>query len=59
MDYVGRVFDYEALARQYDVQPETLAQLVEDARKEFPNDEMMIELHVIRALRWLKRQDPN
>jgi len=59
MDYVSRVFDYEALARQYDVQPETLAQLVEDARKEFPNDEMMIELHVIRALRWLKRQDPN
>ena len=56
MDYTKRIFDYEALAREYNIKPEVLARLVEDASKDFPNDEMMTELHVIRALRWLRRR---
>lgn len=54
MEHVGKMFDYESLAREYNIDPEELAHLVEEARKDFPNDDMMAELHVIRALRWLK-----
>ena len=56
MNYTKRIFDYKALAREYNIEPEALMRLVEDASKDFPNDEMMIELHVIRALRWLRHR---
>ena len=52
----NRIFDYEALSRQYEVQPEVLEQLVKEVREEFPDDELLFELHVIRALEWLHSQ---
>lgn len=55
MDNSKRMFDYEALSRQLEIAPEALAILVREAQMEFPGDEMMAELHVIRALRRLKR----
>lgn len=53
---IKRIFEYEEIAREYNIKPEVLAKLVDDARKDFPNDEMMVELHVTRALRWLSHQ---
>lgn len=49
-----RVFDYEHLAKKYNVKSDILNKLVEEAKKEFPNDQMMIELHIVRAIRALK-----
>lgn len=49
-----RVFDYQAMAERYNIKPHVLKQLVDEARREFAQDEMMVELHVIRAIRSLK-----
>jgi hypothetical protein len=42
-------FDYETIARQAGMSDEDLAAICETMRKEFPTDEMMWELHVLRA----------
>lgn len=54
MSKTKRVFDYQAMAERYKVKPEVLEQLVKEAKKEFAKDEMMVELHVIRAIRSMK-----
>jgi len=59
LDSIERMFDYEALSRQLEISPEALAVLIKEAHEEFPGDEMMAELHVIRALRWLKSRNTN
>lgn len=46
-----RVFDYEAEARRLQVPAHRLEELVAEVRREFAGDEMMLELHVLRALR--------
>ncbi len=48
-----KIFDYEALSQKYGVSPEVLDKIVSEARREFDKDEMMVELHVIRALKLL------
>ena len=50
------IFDYETLAAKHNIHTEILEKLVTEAKKEFGNDEMMIELHVVRAIRSLKRK---
>lgn len=57
MEPIDRIFDYEALAKQYNIGLETLTQLEKEVREEFPLDEMMFELHMIRALDWLHDQN--
>jgi len=37
-------------AQKFDLSEEEVAELEEMVRKEFPNDEMMYELHVIRVV---------
>jgi hypothetical protein len=53
----SKFFDYEALSKQFSINPEVLTQLVKEASDEFPGDNMMIELHVIRALNWLNKKN--
>lgn len=53
MEPINRMFDYEALSKKYNIAKDTLDRLVKEAKNEFPNDEMMVELHVTRALHWL------
>ena len=44
-------FDYPKVAKELKV-PATLLKEIEKAvKKEFPNDKMMYELHVLRAIR--------
>jgi len=45
MDY----FDYETVAREAGISPQDLAAICESMRLEFPTDDMMWELHVLRA----------
>ena len=45
MDY----FDYERVAREAGLTEDQLAAVKEAVREEFPTDDMMWELHVLRA----------
>ncbi len=49
-----RYFDYEAAAREAGIPGKRLADLVEIMGREFPGDEMMLELHVLRAVMALR-----
>jgi hypothetical protein len=42
-------FDYEKVAREAGIPSDALAELCRVMRAEFPRDEMMYELHVLRA----------
>lgn len=44
-----KYFDYESVAREAKIPEEKLRKLVKLARREFPNDPMMAELHALRA----------
>ncbi len=44
-----RYFDYGSVAHAAKIPPEKLAELQQSAREEFPNDDMLYELHVPRA----------
>ena len=42
-------FDFETVAREAGISGDCLGQLQQSMRREFPGDEMMYELHVLRA----------
>ncbi|HUT33260.1 MAG TPA: hypothetical protein VNE39_07265 [Planctomycetota bacterium] len=42
-------FDYESLAREAGIPGAKLAAICDRMRREFPRDDMMYELHVLRA----------
>jgi hypothetical protein len=44
-----RWFNYKKVAREAGVPPGKLAELCKSIRVEFPTDDMMFELHVLRA----------
>ncbi len=44
-----RYFDYEAVAREAKVPSEKLQLLAKHVREEFPTDDMMYELHLMRV----------
>ena len=44
-----KYFNYEKVAAEAGISPEKLQELEERIRQEFPSDEMMYELHVLRA----------
>jgi hypothetical protein len=51
------VFDYVAAAKRAAIGPEELDRLVALTRAEFPRDEMMVELHVLRIIQAVERGD--
>jgi hypothetical protein len=59
MENNDKMFDYESLANKYNISQEDLTRLTKEIRQEFPHDEMMFELHMVRALRWLNKQNQN
>ena len=42
-------FDFETVAHEAGITDEELGRIVARARQEFPSDEMMAELHALRA----------
>ena len=44
-------FDYPKVAKEIKVPDTTLKEIEKEVKKEFPNDKMMYELHVLRAVR--------
>lgn len=43
-------FNAQALAKKYNIKQEILDKLIKEVKQEFPDDEMMFELHLIRAV---------
>ncbi len=48
---MNRLFDLEKVIRESSLSQEEIEQIKQEVREEFPNDEMMWELHVIRAIK--------
>ena len=44
-----RYFDYEKVAQEAGIAPDKMAKLTSIIRQEFPKDDLMFELHVLRA----------
>jgi len=49
-----RYFDYEKVAREANIPPEALSELCGQIRQEFPTDDMMYELHLLRVCMAIK-----
>ena len=44
-------FDYEKVAKELDIPDSILKKILKDMKIEYPNDKMMYELHVLRAIK--------
>ncbi len=51
MNRKSESFDYRSFAKKYNISPNVLENIVHEVKAEFPNDEMLAELHIIRALK--------
>jgi len=49
------LYDIEALLEELDISEKEKKDLVKEAREEFPNDDMLFELHLFRAINYLKK----
>jgi hypothetical protein len=49
-----KYFDYENAAREANISPDKLGQLCRRVQQEFPHDQMMYELHLLRACMAIK-----
>jgi hypothetical protein len=47
----GTIFDYSETAKAAKLSVATLSALETEAHREFPNDPMLMELHVLRAIK--------
>ena len=45
------LFDYRSLVKKLTIPPEIVQKLEEEARDEFPFDNMLMEIHVLRAIK--------
>jgi hypothetical protein len=50
-----RYFDYEEVAREANIPPDKLDKLSKIIREEFPHDDMMYELHLLRVCMAIKK----
>jgi len=48
-------FDYRSLAEKYNIRTKVLDSIVKEVKDEFPDDKMLAELHIIRALKEYKK----
>jgi hypothetical protein len=51
------MFNYEAIAKRINLPENRLSEIGKIIRKDFPRDEMMFELHMLRVLMALERKD--
>jgi len=52
-------FDTDTLARELKISHKEYDKLKQSVREEFPDDEMMYQLHLLRALQALSQKFPN
>lgn len=49
-------FDYKSIAKKYNLDPDKIKEITKEIYKEFPNDDMLAELHIVRALKEYNRK---
>lgn len=52
----SEIFIPEKIAKKMGVSSEKLRRLKQSVRKEFPHDDLMYELHLLRALKSIRRK---
>ncbi len=50
MEKTSLHFNAQELARKHNIKQKILDKLIKEVKQEFPDDEMMFELHLIRAI---------
>jgi hypothetical protein len=45
------VFNYQSIADKFKIPDNIVKKIVQEIRKEIPNDNMIMELHILRALK--------
>ena len=45
------IFNYQSVADKFGISDNIVKKIVEETRKEIPNDNLIMELHVLRALK--------
>ena len=50
------LYDVEILLKELDLTDEEKKELIHDLKKEFPNDDMLFELHLFRIVQYLKNR---
>ena len=49
------LYDIELLLKELDISDKEKDDLIKEVREEFPEDEMLFELHLFRAINYLKK----
>lgn len=55
---MSNMFDLDAVARNAGLSKAKVRALIREVRKEFPEDELLLELHVVRAMMHEKDLQP-
>jgi len=50
------LYDVEILLKDLDITDEEKKKIIQDLKNEFPNDEMLFELHLFRIVQYLKKR---
>lgn len=50
------IYDRDALLDELNIPKIEKQKIIEDLKKEFPNDEMLFELHLFRTVRFMKNR---
>jgi hypothetical protein len=45
------IFNYQSVAEKFNIPDNIVKKIVKEVREEIPNDNMIMELHVLRALK--------
>ena len=48
---MNTIFDYQSVADRFGIPPDIVKRVEKEVKKEIPNDNMIMELHVMRALK--------
>ena len=48
---MGIIFNYQSVADTFGIPDNIVQKIVKEVRKEIPNDNMIMELHILRALK--------
>jgi hypothetical protein len=55
---IQNIFDYQTSARAMNIPDSVLLDIEKDIRNEYPDDAMLAELHILRALNSYAMQNP-
>lgn len=53
------LYDLDILLKELDISDENKDKLIYELKNEFPHDEMLFELHLFRAVQYLKKENIN